>query len=85
MTYNKDTEIGDVTTSEYYEGTPEEIAELMNRMPQEINKGQWLNGKSVSPPTNVSIHCRADDSKDIAKIVKQLNKAISRSMSNLKV
>ena len=29
MTYNKDTEIGDVTTSEYYEGTPEEIAKLI--------------------------------------------------------
>ena len=36
MTYNKDTEIGDVTTSEYYEGTPEEIAEPMNRMPREL-------------------------------------------------
>lgn len=64
MTYNKDTTIGDATTSEYYEGTPEEIAKLI------YLKENGLIENNVS-----SVICEETSINDVAEeIAKQMGR-----------
>ena len=80
MTYKKDTEIGGVTTSEYYEGTPQEIIDLMNRMPQDLKDGEWLQGETVSLPSNchININHEVETSKIIEGVVKRMDDIAKR-------
>lgn len=48
MEYTKDTTVGDVTTYERYEGTPEEIARLVMLLPQELNGGELGQGFKIT-------------------------------------
>lgn len=63
MEYRKDVTVGDTTTYEVYEGTPEEIAELMMRMPQELKVGDIGEGIEFSDVDSI-----AENSHEILKI-----------------
>lgn len=78
MTYSKDTTVGDVTTYEVYEGTPQEIIDLMNRMPQDLKDGEWLQG--IDLPSDCHVHInQAVEVVDIAEaLTKHTSKIIER-------
>ena len=92
MTYTKDTTIGEVTTYEVFEGTPEEILQLISGMPQELKGGELGRGNEVLAVPNGAKYTMAGDKMpsiivntgsenlDVEKVSKKIQKHISKSM-----
>lgn len=74
--YTKDIIIGDVTTYETYEGTPEEILQLINGMPQELKGGELRKGFSIGKDLSVEI-----SSEGISEVAEKVSRELVDGMN----
>lgn len=81
MIYTKDTIIGDVTTYESYEGTPEEILQLINGMPQELKGGEVEEGFNIGKDLSVEINSERI-SEVTGKVSRELVDGMNKSLQN---